>query len=284
MSAERQPGENVIPRIKVNDTELHYEDTGGSGEPIVFSHGLLWNVALFAAQMAALKDRYRCIAYDHRGQGQSADDPRKVIDMDLLTEDAVTLIAALNLGSVHFCGLSMGGFVGMRLAARHPHLVRSLILCETSSETEPPENAPKYLRMNLVARWLGPRFVVPKVMPILFGKTSLSDPTRSVDREEWQRQLSKNRRSIWRAVNGVIHRKPVTSELPNISAATLVMVGEEDIATVPAKAERIVAGIPKARLAVIPKAGHSSAVEQPAAVTAAIETFLEGIRSAAWPL
>ena len=270
-----------MPRIKVNDTELHYEDTGGTGEPIVFSHGLLWNVALFAPQMAALKARYRCIAYDHRGQGQSADDPRKVIDMDLLTEDAVALIEALDLGPVHFCGLSMGGFVGMRLAARHPRLVRSLILCETSSEPEPPDNAPKYARMNWVARWLGPRFVIPKVMPILFGKTSLADPTRAADRQEWVRQLNKNRRSIWRAVNGVIRRKAITSELRNISAPTLVIVGEEDVATVPARAEHIAAGIANARLVVIPRAGHSSSVEQPDAVTAAIATMLERVGSTA---
>ena len=270
-----------MPKIKVNDTELHYEDSGGSGEPILFSHGLLWNTALFAPQTAALKGHYRCIAYDHRGQGQSADDTREAIDMDLLTEDAVAFIKALNLGKVHFCGLSMGGFVGMRLAARHPELVRSLILCETSADPEPPESAPKYARMNFVARWLGLRVVVPKVMPILFGKTALSDPARSADREEWLRQLNKNRRSIWRAVNGVIRRDPIAPELPNISAPTLVIVGEEDVATVPAKGERIVAGIANSTLVVIPKAGHSSTLEQPAAVNAAIQKFLEDIGSPA---
>lgn len=266
-----------MPRALVNDTELHYEDSGGPGEPIVFSHGLLWNTALFAPQVAALGGRYRCIAYDHRGQGQSSDDTRKAIGMDLLTEDVVALIKSLDLGRVHFCGLSMGGFVGMRLAARHPELVRSLILCETSSEPEPPENAPRYKRMNMAARWLGPRVVVPKVMPILFGKTVLSDPARAADRQEWLDQLNKNRRSIWRAVNGVILREPITSELPKIRAPTLVIVGEEDVATVPAKAERIAAGIANAKLIVIPGAGHSSTVEQPAIVNAAIKSFVEGI-------
>ncbi len=265
-----------MPRIQVNGTELHYEDTGGSGEPLLFSHGLLWNTALFAPQMAALGDRYRCIAYDHRGQGQSADDDREVIDMDLLTADAVALIQALGLGAVHFCGLSMGGFVGMRLAARHPQLVRSLILCDTSAEPEPPENAPRYVRMNFVARWLGPRLVIPKVMPILFGRTALADPTRAAERAEWRRQLDQNRRSIWRAVNGVIRRAAIAPELGRIVAPTLVIVGAEDVATVPAKAQRIAATIANARLAVIPRAGHSSSVEEPLAVTAAIREFLQG--------
>ena len=270
-----------MPTISVNDTDLHYEDTGGPGEPIVFSHGLLWNTALFAPQVAALKARYRCIAYDHRGQGRSADDARKVIGMDLLTDDAVALIEALGLGRVHFCGLSMGGFVGMRLAARHPGRVRSLILCDTSSEPEPPENAPRYRRLNMAARWLGPRVVVPKVMPILFGRTVLADPARAADRQGWLDELNRNRRSVWRAVNGVILREPVTEELARIVAPTLVIVGDEDVATVPAKARRIAAGIANSSLVVIAGAGHSSTVEQPAAVNAAIEGFLAGVGSAA---
>jgi pimeloyl-ACP methyl ester carboxylesterase len=57
----------------VNGTALFYEDTGGDAPPIVFSHGLFWNTELFAPQIAVLKDRFRCIAYDHRGQGKSAD-------------------------------------------------------------------------------------------------------------------------------------------------------------------------------------------------------------------
>jgi len=263
-----------MPTITVNGVELFYEDTGGSGEPILFSHGLLWNTALFAPQVAALKDRYRCIAYDHRGQGQSADGEGSEIGMDLLTDDAVALIAALGLEKVHFCGLSMGGFVGMRLAARFPHLVRSLILCETSADAEPEANVPKYRRLNFAARWLGLRFVVAKVMPILFGQTSLTDASRSAEKAAWRKQLEGNRRSIWRAVNGVINRAAVIDELPRISAPTMVIVGDEDVATTPAKAQRIAKAISNARLVRIPKAGHSSTVEQPKAVNAAMLEFL----------
>ena len=270
-----------MPTIRVNDTHLHYEDSGGPGEPIVFSHGLLWNTTLFAPQVAALRDRYRCIAYDHRGQGRSADDTRHTIDIDLLTADAVALIGALGLGRVHFCGLSMGGFVGMRLGARHPQLLRSLMLCDTSAEPEPPENLPRYKRMNMAARWLGLRPVVPKVMPILFGKSVLADPARAADRRQWQDALNGNRRSIWRAVNGVLYRDPILPELPKIAAPTLVLVGDEDVATVPAKAQRIAASIANAHLVVIPGAGHSSTVEQPVAVNAAIEAFLAEVGAGA---
>ena len=100
--------------IDVNGTRLYYEDTGpgSTGETIVFSHGLLWCTALFAPQIAALRDRYRCIAWDHRGQGQSAIDHRNCIGIELVTQDAIALLAGLGTGPVHFVGLSMGGFVG----------------------------------------------------------------------------------------------------------------------------------------------------------------------------
>ena len=98
-----------------NGTAIYYEDTGRHALPIVFSHGLLWNTELFAPQIAVLKDRFRFIAYDHRGQGKSADGTGRAIGIDTLTNDAATLIEGLGLGRVHFCGLSLGGIVGMRL-------------------------------------------------------------------------------------------------------------------------------------------------------------------------
>jgi 3-oxoadipate enol-lactonase len=113
-----------MPTIRTNGTDLWYEDTGGSASAILFSHGLLLSTRQFDPQVTALRDRYRCIAYDHRGQGRSALSKLRSIDMETLTADAIALIEALGLAPVHFCGHSMGGFVGMRLAARRPELVR----------------------------------------------------------------------------------------------------------------------------------------------------------------
>src|SRR3954471_20100929 len=150
--------------IDVNGTTLYCEDTGpgSTGETIAFSHGLLWNTTLFAPQIEALRGRYRCIAWDHRGQGRSADDDRHSIGMELVWKDAVALLEKLTPGPVHFCGLSMGGFVAMRMAARRPDLVRSLILIETSADPEPAENIPKYRTLSAVTRYLGNRLVIGK--------------------------------------------------------------------------------------------------------------------------
>ncbi len=266
-----------MPTIEVNGTSLYYEDTGpgSTGETIVFSHGLLWGTELFAPQIAALRGRYRCVAWDHRGQGRSAPDPnRHCIGIELVWQDAVALLDALGLTSVHFVGLSMGGFVGMRAAARRPDLVNKLILIETSNDPEPTENVARYRLLTAIYKTLGPRLVRNRLGPIMLGKSILADPARKQDVARFVELMSR-RRDVWRAVNGVIDRAGISrSELARITAPTLVVVGEEDVATPIAKARQIVASIAGARLVSIPRAGHSSTVEEPDAVTSAIEAFL----------
>lgn len=264
-----------MPLASVNGTRLYYEDSGGSGAPVVFSHGLLWSCRMFDAERDALVAAgYRVIAYDHRGQGQSADDEVRSISIETCFEDAAALITQLGVGPCHFAGLSMGGFVGMRLAVRRPELLRSLVLMETSADPEPAENLPKYRRLNWTWRFLGPGLVAKPVMQVMFGGPFLSDPARAADRAKWEGHLRANRRTIWRAVNGVIERVGVAGELPKIKVPTTVIVGEEDRATVPAKAERIHAGIAGSVLVRLPRAGHSSSVEEPDLVTAAILAHL----------
>lgn len=268
-----------MPLLSINGTRLHVEDSGpaASGTTVLFSHGLLWNTRLFDHQVSALKARYRCIAWDHRGQGQSADSDLPSIDMDLLYEDAVALIEQLNLGPVHFCGLSMGGFVGLRLAARRPDLVRSLSLLDTAARAETPKRVILYRRLNLAARWLGTWAVVDRVMPILFARSVLADPARAAEVAAWRQVVLGSRRSIWRAVNGVIGRAGVEAELDQITAPCQVLVGEEDVATPLEDAEVLARRLRSSRLVVVPRAGHSSPVEQPVLVTAALTGFLEGV-------
>jgi 3-oxoadipate enol-lactonase len=263
-----------MPLLAVNGTQLYYEDSGGTGEPVVFSHGLLWSTELFGPQVQALRGRYRCIAYDHRGQGRSAKPGGHSIPIETVYEDAVALIEKLGVGPCHFVGLSMGGFVGMRLAARRPELLRSLCLLETSAEPEPPQNAPRYRAMATVARFLGVRLLANRVMPIMFGKSFLTDPARTQEREAWRRRLLQNERSIYRAVLGVVERPSVEAELGKVRVPTLVMVGAEDVATVPAKAERIHSLIAGSRLLRLPRGGHSSTVEEPELVNEALRAFL----------
>jgi pimeloyl-ACP methyl ester carboxylesterase len=172
----------------------------------------------------------------------------------------------------------MGGFVAMRIASRRPDVVKSVILIETSAEPEPQGNIPKYKMLSVVARWLGFSLITKSVMKIMFGQTWLNDKTRRQEHQYWKKQLHNNDRiGITRAVMGVVNREAVTDELSSISAPTLILVGDEDVATVPAKAEHIHQMIPQSTLVYVPNAGHTSSVENPSAVNQAIIEFLDNL-------
>jgi pimeloyl-ACP methyl ester carboxylesterase len=262
----------------INGARLYYEEHGSGPQTVIFAHGLLWSGQMFAQQVEVLQQRYRCVTFDWRGQGQS-DVTQAGYDMESLYADTLALIDALGITACHFIGLSMGGFIGMRLAARRPDLVASLVLLDTSADPEPAANIPKYRMLNLVGRWLGFRLVAAPVMQIMFGQKFLSDPTRAQLREEWRRRLLANHRiGATRATTGVITRRGIVDLLGAIRAPTLILVGDQDVATPPAVAQRIHACIAHSQLAIIPGAGHTSTVEEPDAVNAAILAFLPSAR------
>lgn len=253
---------------------IAYRDQG-NGPVIAFSHGLLFSKAMYEPQIAVLSKSFRCVSWDHPGQGESGDSPERSISMDSCTAAATELMDFLELGAVHFVGLSMGGFVGMRLAAREPDRIRSLLNLSTTALPEPTENIPKYQRLNLAARIFGvPWWLAKQVAPIMFGRSFLVSVDRAADRERWMDELKRNRRRVYRAVNGVTDRPGILDELAMVTAPTLQLHGDEDTAIVMARAQVTCDAIAGARLQVIEGAGHSMSVECPEAVTEAIRGFI----------
>lgn len=271
-----------MPTATANGIDLNYVESGHGSETVVFSHGLLLDHHMFEAQRQALQDRYRVIAYDHRGQGDSAP-AAGGYDMDSLTEDAVDLIRGTASTPCHFIGLSMGGFVGMRLAARYPELVRSLTLLNTSAAAEPLAQRIRYRAMQGFVALFGPGPLVKQVLPVMFGKSFREDPRRRPQLERWIHHVQSLPRRIVGPVGGVISRAGIIDELKYIRCPTLVLTGDEDHTTPPAQAERIVSQIAGARLVRLANCGHSSAIEAPDAVNLAIAEFLASVGAAAGP-
>ena len=269
-----------MPTLKVNDVNYHYEETGSGAETIVFAHGFLWSNRMFDQQVEALKSDYRIITYDHRGQGQT-EVTADGYDMDTLTGDAVALIQALKANPCHFVGLSMGGFIAMRLACRHADLLKSITLIETTADPEPLINRLKYRTLGLISRYLSDNLVVSSAMNTMFGQTFLHDAKRGEERAYWRQQILNNDTlGTYRALMGVASRQGIYDELANITLPTLIMVGDEDTATVPAKSERIHQAIPSSHLVTIRNAGHTSTVEQPDQIIEAMRNFLNNLSSA----
>ena len=264
-----------MPSIEINGAALHYEDSQRGDETIFFAHGLLFNLDIFRSQIDYFKDKYRCVAFDFRGQGRS-EIMLKGYDMDSLTEDAVGLIEKLDCGPCHFVGLSMGGFVGLRVAFKYPEILKSLTLIDTSSDEESSKF--KYKLLNILASWFGLKSVINKVTPIMFSDSFLNDPQKRETLELWKRVVINNHPvGVNRSVNGVIKRDSITDKIHQIEMPTLIMVGEHDVATIPSKSEKMNSLIKGSQLEIIRGVGHMSVIEDPDSVTELMEKFLHSI-------
>jgi 3-oxoadipate enol-lactonase len=274
--------------VAVNGIQLNISDSGpppglapglAPGKPdapvLVMGHGLLFGTTMWRHQIEVLSSTYRCIAVDWRGQGRTPATPSGY-DMDTLYADLVALIEHLDVGPVHYAGLSMGGFVGQRLAARRPDLVRSLILLDTSSGPEDPEKIKKYRLLATVYGLLGMRPLLGQVAPIMFSPAYLATDAGKATVAAWTAELGEQQRAgVKKAIRGVTDRLAIVDEIGTIATPTLVIVGSEDVATPVAKAQVIVDHIKDARLEVLGGVGHVSTLEDPARINALMTEFLD---------
>lgn len=263
-----------MPTATLNGVSYAYVDAG-SGPLVVFGHGLLGSREMFRAQIDALSDRYRCVSVDWPGHGESGwrEDGWTLEDM---ADDAAALVRALGAERAVFAGLSQGGMAFMRLALRRPELVAGLVLMDTSAGPEVPETLPQYRELARILREGSDEeraAIMPVVQGILYGpKWVAANPQGAAHERELM--LSHPREGLFLAAQAVFGRGDVLAALGSVGAPTLVICGEDDVATPPERSREIVAAIPGASLVTIPDAGHHSAIENPAPVTAAMESFL----------
>lgn len=270
-----------MPVMRVHGTDLYYEDTGGSEEPIVFLHGFLFDGRQYEAQVASLRDRYRCVTVDFRGQGRSAA-ARGGYQTEQHMADVLAVVRRLDIAPVHLVGLSMGGFVGLRIAARQPGLLRSLTLLNTSAAAHARSKFPSQLLLAAVGRVVGVSLppVRSGIEAELYGQAFRRDQARAAEREVWrQRRVRVDRSCLVKTLLGIMMRPDVRDELGAVTVPTLVIAGGADASLPPPFSQEIHSLIPGSRLVELPGVGHSSPVEDPAGVTRALEQFLDDIRA-----
>jgi 3-oxoadipate enol-lactonase len=189
----------------------------------------------------------------------------------MLGDDAVGLLDALDIDAVHWCGLSMGGMIGQNLGLRHADRVHSLTLCDTSSRI-PPELRSVWDERIETAAAKGMAALVDSTIERWF-----TAPYRAKNPPEVQAVRELVLRTPPAGYIGCCHairNLNYTDKLGGIDKPTLVIVGADDPATPVAAAEAIAAGIPGAKLAVIPNAAHISNIEQADAFNKALTEFL----------
>ena len=260
-----------MPNIDVNDTTLAYDEVGDpDGIPLLLSHSLFFTRRMFDPLIEQLGAGYRVVAYDHRGQGESAPAPVEQLDMDTLSEDAAALIEALDLGPCHVVGNSMGGFIALRLAARRPDLVRSAVAVGSSAEEEHSLAAFAPLVAHMQAN--GTADVIDTLMHIMYGDTSLAEP--SAQTLAWRTYMLGLDRSIGDAAHQVIHRRRLVEELDGCGVPVLAIAGAEDHAYPPPLSSDALAAASGGRSVVVTAAGHSVSLEQSAVVAEHLRAHL----------
>ena len=266
-----------MPKAKVNNVEIHYNEFGNGKETLLFSHGYLMNNSMFKGQIDEFKENFRCISSDHRGHGES-EITTNGYELDNLVTDAICLIEKLKLGSVHFIGMSTGGFVGMRIAIRRPELLKTLILMDTSAEEEEKIKLMKNNLLLWIVKNIGWFPVIGKVMSILFHKSFLKDKSRQSEVKKWRNIImSQNLKGMIPFGKMIFTRGRVLEKLSAVNIPTAVIVGENDVATPPQYNKRIADMIPNSDYFTITNAGHSAAVEKPMEVTNAMRKFYSKI-------
>ena len=263
-----------MPSVSVNGLDYAYEESG-SGTPVVFAHGLTFDRHMWDPQVAALSSRYRCIAYDLLGHGASAGG-RDGYSLEDEAENLHELMARWGATPAHIVALSMGGMMAMRFAIAHPEEVLSLALFDTSAEEERAENVPRYEALLAASRGPNLAAAAEAVAAIMFSAGFRESRPDAVAAYK-ESYIALDFDAIEPALKAVTGRTNVLPALSRLDVPALVVVGAEDVATTPDKAQHIAEAIPGARLETIAGAGHMSVVEQPERATELLSSFLDGI-------
>lgn len=246
-------------------------DTHGDPDapPVVLASSLGTTRAMWDPQIGALSQRLRVVAYDHRGHGSSPVPPGPYTVADL-GSDVVALLDRLGLDRAHFCGLSIGGLVGLWLAAHHPDRVDRLVACCTAASFQPPE--PWHERAATV-RARGVQAVADGVMTRWLTPGCAQAHPDMVAR--LRAALEATPAEGYAGCCEALADADVRGALADVSAPTLAIAGAEDPATPPARLEEIVAGVVDGRLAVVGGAAHLANLHHPEQVSALILDHLD---------
>lgn len=178
------------------------------------------------------------------------------------------------LGRVVLCGLSMGGYVAMAFARRHPDRLEALVLADTKASEDPAaarENRERIARTILEERT--PRVLLDDVLPGLLGATTKAERPQVVQRVQRLIETADPEGVAW-AQRAMAGRSGSFDTLRRLGVPVLVVVGDEDGLSPPSDADAMLTALPDARLAVVPRAGHLTPVEDPAAFATAVQEFL----------
>ena len=261
-----------------SSAELHYLLEGPEDAPVVvLANSLGTTLRMWDEQASALNYGFRSLRYDHRGHGGSPIPPGPYTIEDL-GRDVLALLEQLGIERASFCGLSLGGMVGMWVASEVPERIDRLVLCCTAARFAPDvydsrartvrEHGVAEIADDVLERWFTPAFRASQPGVVEWARRMLLDTPAEG----------------YAGCCEAVRDGDLSGRLGDIRAPTLVIAGADDPAAPPEQAKLICDAIPHARLVVVEQAAHLANVEQPEAVTRAVLDHLEGGRAADEPV
>jgi pimeloyl-ACP methyl ester carboxylesterase len=248
---------------------LHYAERGdGGAPPVLFLHGWPDSWFSYSRVLAHLPPRYRTLAIDQRGFGDS-ERPESGYAIEDLASDAVAFLDAMGIERAAVVGHSMGTFVGRRVAEVHPERVTRLILIDSGWSG----NNPVLREVQRALRDL------PDPVPVEFARQFQASTVHApVPAEFFERLVAESLKlpgRLWRAVLDGILAFEDTDRLAGIRARTLLLWGERDGLFPREDQDRLAAVIPGARLTMYPETGHSPNWERPEKVATDLDRFMQ---------
>ena len=247
---------------------LHYAEQGdGAGEPVLFLHG--WPDSWFSySRVLPLLPRLHALVPDQRGFGDS-DKPESGYGIDVFADDASAFLDALAIERATIVGHSFGSFVARQMAFMHPERVARMILIGTGVTA----GTPVVLEAQAVTHTLQDRVSIEFAREFQAGTVYVPLPDPFFERIVAESMKLPAR--LWRELldHLIAHRDP--GPLSGIAAPTLLLWGERDALFPREHQDRLLAGIPGARLIIYPETGHCPNWERPERVAADLQAFLD---------
>lgn len=260
-------------KIEVNGIALHVQDTGAreSNAPaLVFLHYYGGSSRTWADVIDSLGARYRCVAIDHRGWGES-DKPSSGYSLAGLANDAQQVIGKLGLQRFVIVGHSMGGKVAQLIASRRPQGLAGLVLVAPSPPT--PLAMPPEALVGMQGVYASRESIEGAVDHMLTAR-----PLSAARREQVIEDSLRGGAEAKVAWPRDMSQEDISREVSKIDVPTLVIAGELDRVDNPATLRtELLTRIPQANMHVIPGTGHLSPLESPVNVARLIESFMRDV-------
>lgn len=264
------PGDSSPPD---DDFRMAYEDSCDR-VPVLLIHGYPLSNMLWDMQMDDLIDVARLIAPDLRGHGMT-DPTEPPYEMGLFAEDCAHLLDQLGIeGPVVVGGLSMGGYVAFEFFRRYPERIAGLILAATRAGADSPEGKKARDQATGVVIAEGTAAIAEGMLPKLLAPDNYEAQPELVDYVR-DMMLETSEDGVIGALAAMRDRPDSTPDLSAIDVPVLILHGKEDQLIPLAEAEAMAAAIPRAKLVIVPGAGHLPNLEQPEIFNDAVRDFLE---------